>query len=113
MLLAARSEPDTLRGTTMADHKSRLAPILRQHESHILAEWVGELSRAGQGSGIDKHELEEEAKSFVRLLTTAIQESSGADITGPAWAPVTEMLTGVSSSRARRGFTPSETATFI
>ncbi|MGH7342110.1 MAG: STAS domain-containing protein, partial [Candidatus Rokuibacteriota bacterium] len=38
-------------------------------------------------------------------------ELDGAD--GPAWRPVHEHLAAISSSRARQGFTPSETATFV
>ena len=35
------------------------------------------------------------------------------EIDRPAWAPIRELLTDLSHSRARQGFTPSETATFV
>src|SRR5262247_4300125 len=97
----------------MTDHKSKLASILRRHESRILADWVADLAKVVSSGSIDKAELDEQAKTFARLLTEAMQTSSGEDITGQAWAPVREMLTTISTSRARQGFTPTDTATFI
>jgi len=35
------------------------------------------------------------------------------DISGPAWADVRSLLTRISDSRARQGFSPTETATFV
>ena len=95
----------------MADPKSRLAPILRQHEASLLADWRSELARSARG--IDKAETEEQAQSFVKLLTEALQKDAGDEITGPAWAPVRELLSRLSSARARQGFSSSETSTFI
>ena len=54
----------------MADHRSRLAAIVRDHEAHILADWTVLLAKASRGA-IDKAELEEQARTFVGLLTEA------------------------------------------
>ena len=94
----------------MPDHKSKLATIIRQHEAHLLSEWTNELSRSGN---IEKAELEEQARTFVKLLADALQKDAGEDISGPGWAPLRDMLERISASRARQGFSPSETATFI
>jgi rsbT co-antagonist protein RsbR len=96
----------------MADHKSRLAPLLRQHEATLLADWAGEISRSIRG-GVDKAELEEQTRTFVKLLTEALQKDAGEDIAGPAWAPIREQLSQMSTARARQGFSPIDTATFI
>jgi len=94
----------------MPDHKSKLATIIRQHEAHLLSEWTNELSRSGN---IEKAELEEQARTFVKLLADALQRDAGEDISGPAWSPIRDMLERISASRARQGFSPAETATFI
>jgi rsbT co-antagonist protein RsbR len=62
---------------------------------------------------MDKSELDEQSRTFVRLLTAALQQDGDCDLDGPAWAPIREMLTRLSTSRARQGFSGTETATFI
>jgi rsbT co-antagonist protein RsbR len=86
---------------------------LRRHEARLLADWMSELAKAGRSGPIDKAELEEQARTFVRLLTEAAQADAGADIGGSVWGPLREMLAGMSASRERQGFTPTETATFV
>ena len=96
----------------MVDHRSRLAPILREHEAHILADWVASLAKTSR-VGLDRGEVEEQARAFVGLLAEAMSRDGGGEIESPAWAKVREMLAGLSDSRARQGRSPSETATFI
>lgn len=97
----------------MVDHRSRLATIVRDHEAHILAEWTSLLAKASRGV-LDRAEVEEQARTFVRLLADALSADGGSDgIDGPAWARVREMLAGLSASRTRHGLSPSETATFV
>ena len=95
----------------MVDHQSRLAAILRDQESRILAEWTGLLAKTSRG--VDRAEMEEQARTFVRLLGQAMAQDATGEIEGPAWAKMRDMLTSLSAARARHGSTPSETATFI
>jgi len=97
----------------MAEPNTGLPAILRRHEARLLADWMSELTRGGRSGAIDKADLEEQARTFVRLLTEAAQADAGGDIGGSVWGPLREMLAGVSASRARQGFTPTETATFV
>ena len=97
----------------MAELNTGLAAILRRHEARLFADWMNELTKGGRSGAIDKAELEEQARTFVRLLTEAAQADAGADIGGSVWKPLREMLAGASASRARQGFTPTETATFV
>ena len=95
----------------MVDHQSRLAAILRDQESRILAEWTSLLAKTSRGA--DRAETEEQARTFARLLAQAMAQDATGEIDGPAWAKMRDMLTGLSAARARQGSTPSETATFI
>jgi len=97
----------------MAEQRSRLAAIVREHEAHILADWLGFLSKTGRGTGIDKAELEEQARAFIRLLVDATGADNSGAIDGPAFAKLRDMLAGLSTARARQGFSPTDTATFI
>ena len=97
----------------MTEHASTLASILREREAAVLTEWMGLLSKGGRGA-MDVAELQEQARAFVRLLTEAVQKDPGTEVEhGAAWAATREFLSDISSSRARQGFTPTETAMFI
>ena len=97
----------------MADHRSKLAAIVREHEPKILADWIDLVTKGGTAGAIDRGEVEAQARSLVRLLADAVQADGNAGIDGPAWAKVRDLLRNLSASRARQGFTPSETATFV
>ena len=97
----------------MAELNAGLAAILRRHEGRLLADWMSELSKSGRSGAIDKAELEEQARTFVRLLTEAAQTDALENVGGSAGGPLREMLATLSASRARQGFTPTETATFV
>ncbi|HKZ04580.1 MAG TPA: STAS domain-containing protein [Methylomirabilota bacterium] len=97
----------------MADHRSRLAAIVREHEPHIVADWLGLLAKVTRRDAVDRNDVEEHARSFVPLLADAMAADSSGDIDGPAWSKVREMLTSLSAGRARQGWSPSETATFV
>jgi rsbT co-antagonist protein RsbR len=96
----------------MTDQASMLGTVLREQESRIIAEWLSELAKTGRGV-VDPSDLDQEARSFVRVLTEALRADPAGDVDQPAWGPVREFLSRVSASRARLGLTPSETATFI
>jgi rsbT co-antagonist protein RsbR len=105
-------QPSLEQERIMADQRSRLAAIVRDHESHILAQWTESLAKAGGGS-LDRAEVEEQARSFVRLLVEALGGDASGDVDRPAWAKVRELLASLSAVRARQGGAPAETATFI
>jgi rsbT co-antagonist protein RsbR len=94
---------------------SRIPEILRRHEAEILEDWVRrQLSAVTlRGDLMREAELREQSRRFMQLLTDAAGRGSVSDPAAPAWADVRAMLGDVSRSRARQGFSPSETATFV
>jgi len=85
--------------------------------TRIQAEWLRNVSaavaRTSSGS-ISSEELAAQAEEFLRLLGAAVSSSGGSsDVTSAGYKPLREFLEGLSRSRARQGFTSSETATFI
>src|SRR5688572_26113061 len=94
---------------------SRLSAIIAQHEADILAEWMRlQLSAvSARPDLITEHDLREQSQRFLELLRSAFDRSPSLDPDGPAWDDVRQLLGEISSSRARRGFTPSETALFV
>ena len=97
---------------------SRIAEVLKKYEPDLLSEWLK--AQAANGTRrelISDVELQEQSREFLRLLQSAAGSANGtgsADVqTAQAWAPVREMLASISRSRAKQGFTPGQTATFV
>jgi rsbT co-antagonist protein RsbR len=99
----------------MAPGTSRIPDIVGEHEGDILADWMrNQLARIRRDL-IDADELRDQSRRFLALLRTTLQNGGGADVDigAPQWAEMRELLADVSRTRARQGFSPSETATFI
>jgi rsbT co-antagonist protein RsbR len=63
---------------------------------------------------LNEEELRQQSRRFLDLLRASLQASNGAgSVDGPAWAETRAMLADVSRGRAKLGFSPSETATFV
>jgi rsbT co-antagonist protein RsbR len=94
--------------------KSLLADIIRTHEDEILGEWIGEQKKASTRSGekISEADLKRESAAFLRGLVDSLQ-AGDANTTGAHWKPTRDALGELSASRARKGFTPTETAMFV
>jgi rsbT co-antagonist protein RsbR len=96
--------------------KTRLPDILTTHEQQILREWTS-LQKAAAGPRadlrIDERELKEQSRQFVALLRQATEYGDLDTATGTGWTQLEELLGEMSASRARLGFSPSETATFV
>jgi rsbT co-antagonist protein RsbR len=99
----------------MAEVSTRLADLIRRNEKEILAEWVtGQLkSVAARRDLMNEAELERQSREFLSTFAASAMTAGMHDARGPAWQPVRELLARVSETRARQGFTPSETATFV
>jgi rsbT co-antagonist protein RsbR len=97
-------------------NSAKLAEILAQSDAGILEEWMREQlstlnSRAS--SLIRETELREQSKELLTGLFEGARTGSLTDISGHEWTNVREFLESLSRSRAKQGFTPAETATFV
>jgi rsbT co-antagonist protein RsbR len=98
----------------MKDSNTTLAAIIRKHEADILAEWLRLQAEVRSPHGtIDEAEQRSASRDFLSALAKAVGEQSAADLRAPAFDRVREILTDISNTRARLGFSPSETATFV
>ncbi len=99
-----------------ASPASRISDVLQKNESELLAEWIRQQqeSLSRRRDLISDRELESQSREFLDLLRSAPWDGGLADPTGAAsWAPVREMLAGISRSRGQQGFSPAETALFV
>lgn len=91
-----------------------LTDLIGQDEAAILQQWTdNQLAATGfRPDRISRAELQENAAQFLSAFRRALSSGS-TDIHGADWAAVRHVLDVLSLSRAERGFSPSETATFI
>src|SRR5258705_8814008 len=91
-----------------------LNDLLRKDEGTLLQNWVDNQvnSPAFRPDRTSRQELVDSSRRFLALLGEALK-SGDADIMGPSWVPVRQMLDELSVARAQQGFSPSETATFV
>jgi rsbT co-antagonist protein RsbR len=96
-------------------HKTRLADIVKAHESEVLADWIGRQleSVATRRDLISEDDLRRQSREFLRAFVEAIMKGGLQQLQGTCWATVREQLAQLSRSRAEQGFSPSETATFV
>jgi rsbT co-antagonist protein RsbR len=93
----------------------RIGTFIKKYESDLLDDWVKEQVAAVtlRQDLMSKAELRKQSNEFLSLFREAVESENLEDIMASEWTNPREFLEGVSSSRARQGFSPSETATFV
>ena len=88
---------------------------LRSQRNEILQEWLHQQLSAQtlRADLISEAELRADSERFLRVFSDAVQSGNLSDILSSEYKPVLEMLGDFSRSRGLRGFSPSETATFV
>ena len=92
-----------------------VSEILASQEAALLADWLRhQQTQVGRAHLISGREMESQSREFLALLRSATAGGNTTDVQRAAeWAPVRDMLAGISRSRAQQGFSPTETATFV
>ncbi len=94
--------------------KTRLPELLSREQASILQEW---LRNQGQDRALGARIGEADARDESRRLLEAIAAASATgrldDVSGPEWSNVRDILSRLSQSRAKAGFSQSETARFV
>ena len=93
---------------------SRVAEIIARNEASIRADWFDNMSKSVQRADLmSKAELAEQTSRLLAAIIEGTKADETANLAAAAWAPAKELLQEISASRARQGFSPSETATFV
>jgi rsbT co-antagonist protein RsbR len=94
--------------------QSALSGLLDKNHAAILEEWLKAQIAEGALAGGQTREadLREQCQRFVAALRRGVA-TGGADLRGPSWDAMRDLLEEISSSRAMQGFSPSQTAMFV
>ncbi len=94
--------------------KSKIPEIINNSKAELLKDWLQEQKAAGIRNDLIKQtELREDCREFLDLLAESVQQCNLTDIQSSEWGGVRDMLASISRDRSHKGFTPSETASFI
>ena len=93
---------------------SKIPEVVEKYEAQLLADWIQALVANNASKGLIKEtQLREECQEFLSLLKASVHNGNLSNVQSSEWRSVREMLTSVSRTRSQKGFTPSETATFV
>lgn len=94
---------------------SILTDLLKSFEAEILKAWLAQQRAAVtlRSDLLTDVELERQSTELLAALQAGLRGGDPGEITGPGWERARAFLEELARSRARQGFTPSETATFV
>jgi rsbT co-antagonist protein RsbR len=91
-----------------------VADIITKRQQEITTRWLELQAKSGRrSSAAEKQEAIRESNEFMDALKAASQKEQVDDIGAPGWAPMRDLLNGFSGRRAKAGYTPTETASFV
>jgi rsbT co-antagonist protein RsbR len=99
---------------TTQDYANRISQLIQDHQADIGAEWVQQLEALTvRATVISKDQLRKHCQQFLAAFAQATRAGELGNIDHRSWDEVRDLLSEISSTRARNGSTPSETATFV
>jgi rsbT co-antagonist protein RsbR len=95
--------------------KTDIAKLLQKKKKQLLESWMTkQLSDAMLRDDLMSNEdLREQSNELLDELLKAVSTDHVEDIEAPAFEQVKEVLSGISISRARQGFSPRETGIYV
>jgi rsbT co-antagonist protein RsbR len=93
---------------------SKLPEMINKHNEEIRADWLKQMSTAVRRADlISNEELESQSRELMDAIAMGARSGDVTNLDGPAWDQARDTLSAISASRAKQGFSTSETATFI
>jgi rsbT co-antagonist protein RsbR len=98
----------------MTARSNVLNDVLATDEAVLLQRWLDAqmASSSFRPDRITRGELSDHSQRFFSLFRQSVASGS-SDLQSPAWANTRQLLEELSVTRARLGYSPSETATFV
>jgi rsbT co-antagonist protein RsbR len=99
---------------TTQDYATRISQLIQDHEAEIGAEWIEQLNALTVRSNVvSKDQLRKHCQQFLTAFAQATRGGELQNLEHRSWDEVRDILSEISSTRAKSGSTPSETATFV
>jgi len=99
---------------TTKDNAARISQLIQEHEAEIGSQWIAQLEALTvRGTASAKAQLRTHCQQFLAAFAVATRAGEMENVDHRSWDEVRDLLGEISSSRAKSGSTPSETATFV
>ena len=105
--------PEASVSSSIAVTRSEFRRLIVQRREEVLTAWVKEQLRDRRAESLPADELRAQGEEFLTLIADPADADSIFDASSEAWAPARAFLADLSRTRARQGFSPSETASFV
>ena len=93
---------------------TRIPELLNRDQAAILQDWARQQTHDGtRGGRVPEAEWREQSRALLEAVAAASRSGRIDDVSGPEWNAVRDMLSTVAQSRAKAGFSQSETARFV
>src|SRR5687767_10621583 len=91
------------------------ARILLKKKKQLLETWMNSqlADESLREDLISNDELRANSEELLDILIPLLTDQNLEDVNSPVFEPVLELLSGISITRARQGFTPRETALYV
>lgn len=95
--------------------KNEAIKVLQKKKRNVLETWVSlQLEDASLREDlISNEELRSQSEEFLNTIVDSLSDSNIDDARSGDFEPVTDLLNAISISRAKQGFSPRETGTYI
>ena len=99
---------------TTKDNAARISQLIQEHEAEIGSQWIAQLEALTvRGTASSKQQLRDHCQQFLASFAAATRGGELENVEHRSWDDVRDLLAEISSSRAKTGSTPSETASFV
>jgi rsbT co-antagonist protein RsbR len=93
---------------------SKLPEMINKHQEEIRTDWLKQMSTAVRRADlISSEEIDSQSRELMTAIASGAKSGDVTNLDGPSWGPARDTLNAISASRAKQGFTTSETATFV
>lgn len=93
---------------------SKLPEMINKYKEEIRADWLKQMSTGVRRTDLmTNEEMESQSRELMDAIAGGARSGDVTNIDGPAWSQTRDILTAISASRAKQGFTTGETATFV
>jgi rsbT co-antagonist protein RsbR len=95
--------------------KNEAIKILQRKKKNVFETWIKfQISDEGLREDLmSNDELRSQSEELIDMLIDNFSDENIDDPTSPSFEPVVDILTSISISRAKQGFTPRETGTYV
>jgi rsbT co-antagonist protein RsbR len=90
-----------------------LSQLFEKHSTQMLDAWTNQLQQHTRQKRLPETQIRDQCQQFLRLFQEALARGQLSNTAGREWDEVRGVLAEICHTRARSGFSSSETASFV